>query len=685
MPDMTFVNPYAFAPFPTEVRKRRAWGHVGPPRVGDGEWFAGGSEEPLYSGSIDLEWELKTPLQIPPDSPDEWLNGNTVTIPGSSIKGMTRSLHEAMFNGCARIFDADFLPGYRMPATLFPKDEENQWCLAQVVGAADGRPTRLRLTEKLTYVRARELANRIPQPTTGDVVNLDLDDAVERELPENRSRWELTPGLTATRVARRADAVRLIEKDTPADGCVFIVTDTGVRGNHPASWATGRLVDEYHELTDADAPAWEHFTRSVEGSRDLQVVRQGHTHVHWQSAAQLQSVRQFGTNLGDRVLQTGRLFIGDVIWVRILDTESGARIEEILLSQIWRRTGKVTAGERAPGILPCRPDAHGNGLCLSCATFGSVDDARKSTSDGEAVGYRGHVHFSSATATGVTTSVVTRAPLSAPKAGAGTFYLRGLDPTLERQDGDIAAHWGSGADRRAPLAGRKFFWHGDPDRQSDHWAQHGAPDSKPRYQAAAGQPLPVTGVRLVSPLTVFKGTVTFDRIPMPALQALLAALVPQRLANAFEKERGRVLAVHLGGGKPLGLGSAIPSVTALRVTSVTDRYTGGPERSAAALDLLTIKRLIAEVGRPPISELLALLDLNGLSEDEQNRVSYPPGAAWAQFGTKEFAQSFEFFGENNGQQLANSQRLFTTLPRPTATDRRISWAGKPPKKKGNHK
>lgn len=54
-------------------------------------------------------------------------------------------------------------------------------------------------------------------------------------------------------------------------GCVFVVTDTGIRGDHPASWATGRLVDEYHDLTDADAPAWEHFIRSVDGSRDLQV------------------------------------------------------------------------------------------------------------------------------------------------------------------------------------------------------------------------------------------------------------------------------------------------------------------------------------------------------------------------------------------------------------------------------
>ena len=71
-----------------------------------------------------------------------------VVIPGSSIKGATRALHEAMFNGCFRIIDQDFTPGYRDSATSdAAKQEEGagQWRLALVTRDDAGLPAEVRL------------------------------------------------------------------------------------------------------------------------------------------------------------------------------------------------------------------------------------------------------------------------------------------------------------------------------------------------------------------------------------------------------------------------------------------------------------------------------------------------------------------------------------------------------------
>ena len=69
------------------------------------------------------------------------------------------------------------------------------------------------------------------------------------------------------------------------------------------------------------------------------------------------------------------------------------------------------------------------------------------------------------------------------------------------------------------------------------------------------------------------------------------------------------------------------------------------------------------MGTPPLGQLLRLLDLDGLSSDEQNHVSYPPALSWSAFGTKDFAESYQFFSDNNGLQKAKGKvKPFTALP-----------------------
>lgn len=106
----TFVNPYTFVPFPDAPPNRaRPHGH------------AGRSE--LLSGTLTVTIHTETGVLIrgfgteeTPDVPRR--ADGTPFIPGSSLKGALRSLHETITGGCLRVFDSDFVPGYRDSVTV---------------------------------------------------------------------------------------------------------------------------------------------------------------------------------------------------------------------------------------------------------------------------------------------------------------------------------------------------------------------------------------------------------------------------------------------------------------------------------------------------------------------------------------------------------------------------------------
>ena len=115
-----FVNPYTFVPFPERIERRKPSGHH---LLGAGN----------LSGSFVVTWTFASPFQAP-----EGQSGTTVLrLPGSSVKGAVRSLHETLAGGCLRIFNEDFIPSYRDPATARPGD----WTMALVEKhTQDGQP-----------------------------------------------------------------------------------------------------------------------------------------------------------------------------------------------------------------------------------------------------------------------------------------------------------------------------------------------------------------------------------------------------------------------------------------------------------------------------------------------------------------------------------------------------------------
>lgn len=693
-----FVNPYTFVGLPTNVPRRKPYGHD---VVRDSH---GAVAEDLWYGTIDVTWTLETPLLLPKEAEREgWVQAapggrHEVRIPGSSIKGAVRSLHETLFNGCLRIVDEDFVPGYRDAARQRSDPApEDAWQLAVVESLKDGNPQSVRLCEQRTvWVEATSLMrayrnNKLPQ--TSDVFDL-VGDQEEASLRVNGTE------------VHRVEAVRNITSLDPVDPAkndalpasaragrqVLLVSDTAARKQTRAErtargrafWAVGTLTEESAPVS---AAAWEDFTRAVAGSRDREEVRREtdrplrnrYRPVEWwpNIDGPLDRFDRAKRAIARRKEASGFLYVGDVVWVRLgSDPErQGARaVTRIKLSQLWRHTGSGPTKSRVPkAVLPCtHPYEEGKGLCLSCLIFGSADTKGESAGEGRQDAYAGRVRIGSArTEQPVELDAVTLSPMGNPHPGAGMFYLRSTRPAGQRPDGDLPSKWGSADDDRS-LRGRKYYWHADPDAQARFWSSElGRGNVRPRYQARPHQERSASGERsqfvrdasLVPTGTQLRQRIHVNGLTRLGVVTLLGSLQPERVLHQLPGAQGRRLALRLGGGKPLGLGSARAQVVA-SLTTAADRYTASAPKSHGAEDFVVSLRDLLAAGQlcRYAAQLARVLDIDGLG-DWRNHVSYPSGAEWSAINSKQFDESFEFFRENSGEMLkSRPPRPYEPLP-----------------------
>lgn len=105
------MNPYDFARIDWDkhpVLKKPLWHNR----------FAGNKDQPVYSGQLEVDIDVLTPLFIvdPRDDPADDReparslkneNGDYI-IPGSSLKGLLRNLVETLGNGCLTLFDGEY-------------------------------------------------------------------------------------------------------------------------------------------------------------------------------------------------------------------------------------------------------------------------------------------------------------------------------------------------------------------------------------------------------------------------------------------------------------------------------------------------------------------------------------------------------------------------------------------------
>jgi len=127
------MNPYDFVPIDTQhppQRRKPVWHNV----LKNADAKAG----KLYSGHLYVTITAETPLFIPdtetsmqdPNHPGEHIynNAGTYIIPGTSLKGLLRSVVETLCNGCLKMLH---LPvGYKIPPDFTGCQDNKNLCIA---------------------------------------------------------------------------------------------------------------------------------------------------------------------------------------------------------------------------------------------------------------------------------------------------------------------------------------------------------------------------------------------------------------------------------------------------------------------------------------------------------------------------------------------------------------------------
>ncbi len=625
-----FINPYTFVPFPTAIQQETPAGHhcLAPGR---------------FSGRLTARWELTSPMQAPQTAQD----GQRLRLAGSSIKGVLRSLHETLAGGCLRVLDEDFLPTYRDPAVT----SENTWTLGIVSDVTlDGQPLAVRSADKVVWVEHNELPSGPPLLHSGDRITINETDAQSGTF----GRSELIPRSTVT---RGGDWVVFFSGPRPP------ATARG-KGEPRYFVACGRISEDRQPI-EVREEAWSAYRNAVGNARDVVEARRKAS----ENSDAYAPVTFRHKTIGKRRRVASRLKVDDVLWVL---PDAAGKVVGLKAANLWRHQGTGTLRERVPEhLLSCHDETN---LCPTCRLFGSADTrpaSRRGCDDGGSRGaeqrsYAGHVRLGDAVSEKpVTLTKTLRAPMGMPRPGAGQFYLayddRGKNPAGNERELPTR-EWGSKPDKPKPrpVRGRKFYWHADPTRQEP-----------PRHKARGHQEegTMATPAFLVGAGTVFAQTITFDNLSAAEVGSLLATLEPHRV---LDPARGP-FRLHLGGAKPLGLGSCTATITDMQIWTAQSRYAEAP---AATLDFGQATAEFVDSCRdevkstwPAVSAVLS----DGLENAE--RVWYPPGLHWSEQNgnPKEFDSPFAFFRATSGEFVKNGEKKYLRpLPEPTATDQRLS-------------
>ena len=631
-----FVNPYTFVPLPRKVMRGQPPGHdPGPDEARE-----------RYVGALEVTWRIQSPLAIPTE---EWGSiGGDVRIPGSSIKGAVRSTHEMLFGGCLRQVDLGYRPIYRQ---LPDSSVLDGWRLAVVLDDDEVLLCEKEDPKRRSSIDSKALCERVgDRARTGDVIAVNSDD-------DWKDRSEL-------RVAERFQVLQRPAEVSGYDdlaGCyVVLITKKGARRDAVRAkwyWSLGKLTRERATISSQATRdfSWAMMEARPDGERWIDVFRGK-------------------TKLGQARGNKHALEPGSVIWVKVRDGE----VTAIKLSQFWRERSKECLGTRIPQeTQPC--DDENLRLCPSCSVFGSADTLNdKAITDerrreGDQRSYAAHVRFGSAVGVDLQGDEVPLAPLGQPHLGAGLTYLEPTSPATAPASGDERwSRWDSDGTQKRQLRGRKFYWHSDPIRQLEHLGVKGVP-GRHLKRGHHGADM-CTKAQLVTGGT-FRQTITFDGLDQFGVASLLAALQPGRLLGDGE------FALHLGRGKPLGLGSVTAEITAARITTVAARYGDKAETplETFAIDPAEVKARCGDLDA--VHEgARKVLRLDGLGENWW-KVTYPTTQPWRQFGSKEFDESFTFFKDFGGPAQSKNRKVSwkpgAWRPMPEiAADDQSDWSAK---------
>ncbi len=555
------TNPYAFVPLGDLGPERRE------PRGHDQLGRDG------LSGSFMVDVRVLSPLvlggfpgaeDVPPRAIEGSGNADSI-VPGSTLAGAVRSIHEALTSSCLRVVDLDYVPVHRAPLTT----NEPARTLALVLESAQGIPTVVRPLGRMVAIDAEVLqhgwsheaepAARVHPPSEGrgqagavppegHAVWRTGDRLSISGMPAGRAAVKLSDGRAVAEVGVKNPITMPVTITAEADGeWLLVISDTKTRDSRV--WWRLLQVPKNVERVKVDPNVGLSFARALEDADDLHRLAglsDRFVNVYWpQDAKDPKSATIPVPVLGQRLRLHPDTYSepGTPVWIQW--DGNTRRVKELRVSQVWRRTGDGQMADRVRGHEPCR----GQELCPSCRLFGSAGyDDRPTARAAEQNSYAGHVRFADASwheqrsgqaGRPVVMETFERAPLASPKPTAGQFYLQPEPSFVGRtSDNQPLAQWGSAADdgeSPRPIAGRKFYW-----------ATESSSLTRGRRQDGDSEELTAT-VAAIRPGSVFSTRVTFDNLDRRQLAELLISIDPGIL---WHGARSRI-----GGGRPFGWGT----------------------------------------------------------------------------------------------------------------------------------
>ena len=492
----------------------------------------------LNTGYIDAVLVPKTPLFVgkSAESGEFFSINGELMIPGSSIRGMVRSLVQILSWSRFKMFDTSRVLYYR--------------------GLADRGPLQKQYTERMSDINQlnRSLKYRFKAgylvrknfkysiiPAKKDTLGTSFTtiSTIPRNTPENDITDTLRlAGLEPFSVYHIADVCTKLEGKRPdivqqlreceqrgyADGLVATAGDMSNR-SHPAKskhhlWviAPPAIGEKGIDVSDDDIRAHENDETRAD-QRDPR-GRQ----------ASVDPLRQVQAQPGQPCFYIERTL-----------PNGGTRVS-FGHTGYFRLAYDLTIGEHIPAN-----QRDGTSLDMDEAIFGRVSDGKTSTPGDPASSFAGRVSFEDARLTGPiasdTTSPGRPTILSSPKPTSFQLYL-------EQSSNDVKS-LKTYNDKEALLRGYKMYWH----RDSTNWC---VADLDYRAHPKQYRKEPINPVLKGS----FHFRVRFINLTDEELGVLLTAL--QLPSGCFHK---------LGMGKPLGLGTVAISDISLHLTDRSERYT----------------------------------------------------------------------------------------------------------------
>ena len=556
-----FINTYIF--YPTSSREP-AYSDAGEERV---------------SGKITAVIRTETPLFIPnsgtdhaflvPDAPEEHKSYDFFTyssvrkdmtlgepntkepvIPGSEIRGMIRSIYEALTDSCySSVTDGE--PLY--------KRTSDHYTPALIRRTADGK------FELVTRVNVHKISlnvlNRVRGLSDGQKVYLQTE-AVKKQIRSKRGDFQEITQYRITGISTEQTA------DTDREG--YVIKGEAGPSEMPRPKSKGRIIELKKQIPDGMPQTEEPVFLSQEDLASLDQVlktyadekinqnrEKGH-HGYQEYRAAWEAFKT--GNAGEYM---------PVYYSRIGEDSSSIYYlsPACITKEAYRNTvGKIL--QRHGNLKPCSDPSD---LCPACTLFGMI---------GQNGGRASSVRFADAryVAPGTAGSddsmpddgasvrrdtdrespdcymePVTLQELSQPKISSAEFYLK--KPENARfwtydykvtEDGHLEL-----CPHEIEIAGRKFYWHSKLDIDAEKAPGKFFPKVPPGERNKT--------VRPVKPGTVFTEDIYFDNITKTQLRQLITIL-----NISSTGERG----YKLGTGKPLGLGSISMNVSECRIRTI---------------------------------------------------------------------------------------------------------------------